>query len=68
VGISYELARIPTIHPLWHDIRMDCVVTEAATAVAPDTTVAALAAIPGATRLQPAPAHIGQAPPGEPGR
>ena len=31
VGIAYELARIPTIHPLPHDIRMDCVVTETAT-------------------------------------
>ncbi len=31
VGIACELARIPTIHPLAHDIRMDCVVTEAAT-------------------------------------
>lgn len=61
VGVAYELARFPTIHPLWHDIRMDCVVTEAATEVAADTAVAALAAIHGATRLQPAPPRSGAA-------
>lgn len=28
IGIGFELARIPTIHPQWHDIAMDYVVTE----------------------------------------
>jgi 5-formyltetrahydrofolate cyclo-ligase len=60
VGVGYELARFATVHPMWHDIRMDCIVTETAIEVAPDTTVAALAAMPGATRLQAAP------PPGQP--
>ncbi len=54
IGIAHEFGRLPTIHPLWHDIRMDCVVTEAAIAVAVDAagSIAALATIAGATRLQ----------------
>lgn len=64
VGIAYELARLATIHPLWHDIRMDCVVTEAAIEVAADTSVAALAALPGARRLQAISARPGEPPAG----
>jgi len=54
IGIAHELSRLPTIQPLWHDIRMDCVVTEAAIEVAADAagSIAALAAIGGARRLQ----------------
>jgi 5-formyltetrahydrofolate cyclo-ligase len=28
IGVGFELARVPTIHPQWHDIPMDHVVTE----------------------------------------
>ncbi|MEC9344437.1 MAG: 5-formyltetrahydrofolate cyclo-ligase [Pseudomonadota bacterium] len=27
-GVGYSLAAIPTIYPQWHDIAMDCVITE----------------------------------------
>jgi 5,10-methenyltetrahydrofolate synthetase len=29
IGVSFEFARLPTIHPQWHDIAMDFIVTEA---------------------------------------
>jgi len=29
IGIGYELARLESIHPQWHDIPMDAIVTEA---------------------------------------
>ncbi|TPK49788.1 5-formyltetrahydrofolate cyclo-ligase [Mesorhizobium sp. B2-5-4] len=32
IGVGYELQRIATIYPQWHDIPMDRIVTEAATA------------------------------------
>ena len=28
VGVGFELARVPTIYPQWHDIPLDYVVTE----------------------------------------
>jgi 5-formyltetrahydrofolate cyclo-ligase len=28
IGVGFELARVPTIHPQWHDIPLDYVVTE----------------------------------------
>ena len=31
VGIAFELSRIATIHPQWHDVRLDYVVTEKGT-------------------------------------
>lgn len=29
IGVGFELSRIPTIRPQWHDVPMDFVVTEA---------------------------------------
>jgi 5-formyltetrahydrofolate cyclo-ligase len=34
IGIGYELGRLATIHPRWHDIPMDAIVTEAGVAMA----------------------------------
>ncbi len=31
IGVGFELARVPTIYPQWHDIALDYVVTEAGT-------------------------------------
>lgn len=31
VGVGFERTRLRTIHPQWHDIPMDCIVTEAGT-------------------------------------
>jgi 5-formyltetrahydrofolate cyclo-ligase len=28
VGVGFDLARVPTIYPQWHDIALDYVVTE----------------------------------------
>ena len=31
IGVGLEMQRIETIHPLAHDIRLDCIMTETAT-------------------------------------
>lgn len=35
VGVAYAFSAMPTIHPLAHDVRMDCVITEKGIEVGP---------------------------------
>ena len=42
IGVSYEMLRVPTIHPQPHDIPMDFVVTEAGICAAAGATLTLL--------------------------
>lgn len=52
IGVSFEFARLPTIHPWAHDVAMDFVVTEAGIHVATDAGLARIGADECRARLQ----------------